>query len=85
MPLHAKVVLGLASLWLASPIDLIPDFIPVAGQLDDVVVASIALRVVLASSEERVVRDHWRGDPATLDRILRIVRLGRRGPPRALP
>ena len=81
VPLHAKVVLGLASLWLASPIDLIP----VAGQLDDVVVASIALRVVLASSEERVVRDHWRGDAATLDRILRIVRLGRRGPPRALP
>src|SRR5438552_9457443 len=85
VPLHAKVVLGLASLWLASPIDLIPDFIPVAGQLDDVVVASIALRVVLASSEERVVRDHWRGDAATLDRILRIVRLGRRAAPRALP
>ena len=85
VPLHAKVVLGLASLWLASPIDLIPDFIPVAGQLDDVIVASIALRVVLASSEERVVRDHWRGDAATLDRILRIVRLGRRAPPRALP
>src|SRR5439155_672213 len=61
------------------------DSIPVAGQLDDVIVASIALRVVLASSEERVVRDHWRGDAATLDRILRIVRLGRRAPPRAVP
>ena len=85
VPLRAKIVLGIASLWLASPIDLIPEFIPVAGSLDDVVVAALALRYVLRSTDGAVVRQHWHGDPATLDRLLRIVSLGRRGAPRALP
>src|SRR5438034_1090624 len=77
VPLPAKVVLGLASLWLASPIDLIPDFIPVVGSLDDAIVAGLALRIVLGATDERIVREHWHGDPATLDRVLRVVRRGR--------
>ena len=85
VPLPAKVVLGLASLWLASPIDLIPDFIPVVGSLDDAIVAGLALRIVLSATDEQIVREHWHGDPATLDRILRVVRFGGRKPPPALP
>src|SRR2546428_388364 len=85
VPLPAKVVLGLASLWLASPIDLIPDFIPVVGSLDDAIVAGLALRIVLGATDERIVREHWHGDPATLDRILRVVRFGGRRPPPTLP
>lgn len=85
VPLPAKVVLGLAGLWLASPIDLIPDFIPVVGSFDDAIVAGLALRIVLGATDERIVREHWHGDPATLDRILRVVRLGGRRPPSALP
>lgn len=45
-PLHAKVVVGLLVLYLASPIDLIPDFIPVLGQMDDVLVLGFALRYI---------------------------------------
>ena len=85
VPLRAKIVLAVASVWLASPIDLIPDFIPIAGSLDDAIVAALALRFVLRTTDGAVVREHWRGDPATLERLLRIVSWGRRGTPRALP
>jgi uncharacterized membrane protein YkvA (DUF1232 family) len=85
VPLRAKIVLAVASVWLASPIDLIPDFIPIVGSLDDAVVAALALRFVLGTTDGAIVREHWRGDPATLERLLRLVSWGGRGTPRALP
>ncbi len=85
VPLRAKIVVGIASLWLASPIDLIPDFVPIAGQLDDAIIAALALRFILRTTDGAVVRQHWHGDPATLERVLRMVSWGRRGSPRALP
>ena len=85
VPLRAKIVLAIASVWLASPIDLIPEFIPIVGSLDDAVVAALALRFVLRTTDGSVVREHWRGDPATLERLLRLVSWGGRGTPRALP
>lgn len=84
VPIPAKIVLGIASLWLASPIDLIPEFIPVIGALDDAIVAALALRFVLNSTDGAVIREHWHGDPATLARLLRLASLGSRGTPRAL-
>jgi uncharacterized membrane protein YkvA (DUF1232 family) len=85
VPLRAKIVLAVASVWLASPIALIPEFIPIVGSLDDAVVAALALRFVLATTDGAIVREHWRGDPATLERLLRFVSWGGRGAPRALP
>jgi len=85
VPLRAKIVVGIASLWLASPIDLIPDFVPIAGQLDDAIVAALALRFILRTTDGAVVRQHWHGDPATLERVLRMVSWNRRGSPRAVP
>jgi uncharacterized membrane protein YkvA (DUF1232 family) len=85
VPVRAKIVLGIAGVWLASPIDLIPEFIPVVGSLDDAIVAALALRFVLRTTDGAVVREHWRGDPATLERLLRLVSWGGRGSPRALP
>jgi uncharacterized membrane protein YkvA (DUF1232 family) len=72
VPRGSKVLLVIAAVWVASPIDLIPEFIPVLGPLDDAVVAAIVLRHVLRRAGREVVEEHWRGDPATLQRILRL-------------
>jgi uncharacterized membrane protein YkvA (DUF1232 family) len=74
VPVRAKVVLGATALYLAMPIDLVPDFIPVAGQLDDAIVAAFALRYVIGTTPREVVAEHWRGDPETLRRILALAR-----------
>jgi uncharacterized membrane protein YkvA (DUF1232 family) len=74
VPLRAKVVLGASALYLAMPIDVVPDFIPIAGSLDDAIVAAFALRFVVRASSPEIVAEHWPGDPATLRRILWLAR-----------
>ena len=74
VPLRAKLVLGATAVYLAIPIDLVPDFIPIAGQLDDAIVAAFALRYVVRVSPPDIVAEHWSGDPATLRRILSLAR-----------
>jgi uncharacterized membrane protein YkvA (DUF1232 family) len=78
VPLGSKVLLWFAVVWIASPIDLLPEFLPVVGPLDDAVVAALVLRHLVRAAGEDVVREHWRGDPRTLDRILRVASIGRR-------
>ena len=72
VPRSAKLWLGLAALWLASPIDLIPEFIPILGPLDDAVVAAAVLRHLVRKAGSQVVYEHWRGEPATISRVLRL-------------
>ena len=74
VPRSSKVFLLLGALWLASPIDLIPEFLPGIGPLDDAVVAGLVLRHVVKRAGPDTVRDHWRGDPRTLNVILRVAR-----------
>jgi uncharacterized membrane protein YkvA (DUF1232 family) len=74
VPRSSKVWLGFALAWLVSPIDLVPEFIPVLGPLDDAVVAALVLRHVLRRTSREVIVEHWRGDPATLDTILRVAK-----------
>lgn len=74
VPRRAKVVLAATLAYLALPLDLVPDFIPVAGSLDDAIVAGLALRYVLARSPAVALTDHWHGDPATLRLLLRLAR-----------
>jgi uncharacterized membrane protein YkvA (DUF1232 family) len=70
VPLGAKLWLGVAIVWIASPIDLIPEFIPVAGPLDDAIVAALVLRHLVRRTDPSVVFEHWRGHPATLAAIV---------------
>ena len=78
VPRSSKLWLGFAAVWIASPIDLIPEFIPIAGPLDDAIVAALVLRHVLKRTDDAVVLGHWRGDPATLETIIRLTRHGER-------
>jgi uncharacterized membrane protein YkvA (DUF1232 family) len=74
VPRSSKALLLLGAVWLASPIDLIPEFLPVVGGIDDAVVAGLVLRHVVKRAGPDVVRDHWRGDPRTLSVLLRVAR-----------
>lgn len=74
VPRSSKLWLWFAVAWLISPIDLIPEFVPVAGPLDDAIVASLVLRHVVRRTDRGVLSEHWRGDPATLDAIIRVRR-----------
>ena len=75
VPRRAKAALIIGGLYLAFPIDLVPDFIPIAGQADDAIVAAMVLRLVLGSTPRAVLYEHWRGEPRTLDRVLGLARV----------
>ena len=68
-----KLVLLALVAYLATPIDLVPDFIPVAGQLDDVIVAALALRLALRSGGPELLRRHWPGPEQSLRLIVRLA------------
>jgi uncharacterized membrane protein YkvA (DUF1232 family) len=71
VPLRAKVVVGFAALWVLSPIDLIPEFLPVIGPLDDVVVVALALRYAARRVPRDVLFEAWPAEPRLLERLLR--------------
>jgi uncharacterized membrane protein YkvA (DUF1232 family) len=72
VPRRSKALLIFGAAWVASPIDLIPEFIPILGPLDDAVVAALILRHVLRTTGREVLAEHWHGDPTTLERLLRL-------------
>ena len=84
IPRRRKVVLGLLLAYLVMPIDLVPDFIPVAGQLDDAIVVVLVLRSVLRAGGPELVREHWPGPRESLDVVLRAA-FGRSGETPATP
>src|SRR5438046_10677536 len=69
LPTAAKVALAAAVVYLVSPIDLIPDFIPVLGALDDVLVAAIVVDGILNWVDRRLVLEYWPGRAAHLARV----------------
>ena len=70
VPRRAKVVVALAGLWLLSPIDLLPEFLPVIGPLDDVVMVALALRYAARQVPREVLVAAWPGEPRLLERLL---------------
>jgi uncharacterized membrane protein YkvA (DUF1232 family) len=70
VPRRAKVVVALAGLWLLSPIDLLPEFLPVIGPLDDVLVVALALRYAARQVPREVLVAAWPGEPRLLERLL---------------
>lgn len=70
VPRRAKLAVAAAGLWVLSPIDLVPEFLPVVGPLDDVVVVVLTLRWAARRVPPEVLAEAWPGDPAVLARLL---------------
>jgi uncharacterized membrane protein YkvA (DUF1232 family) len=68
-----KGLLAAMIAYLALPFDLVPDFIPIAGQLDDAILVAVVLRSVLRGSGAGIVREHWPGPEQSLRLILRLA------------
>jgi len=71
-----KLMLAGAALYLAMPLDLVPDFLPVVGQLDDAAVIALALRSVLRGAGHDVVAEHWPGSARSLAVLERLAGAG---------
>jgi uncharacterized membrane protein YkvA (DUF1232 family) len=59
--------------YLAMPFDLIPDFIPVAGQLDDAILVALVLRTVFRGASPDLIRQHWPGPEESVQSVLRLA------------
>ena len=70
VPRRAKLAIGFAALWAISPIDLIPEFLPVIGPLDDIVVIALALRYAGRQVPREVILEAWPGNPSLINRLL---------------
>jgi uncharacterized membrane protein YkvA (DUF1232 family) len=79
LPRGVRIRLGLLLAYLANPIDLIPDFVPVLGYADDAIIVTAVLRSVVRRAGLEAVRAHW---PGTDDGFIAVARLaGLHGPP----
>ena len=73
VPRRRKFLLFALVGYLALPFDLVPDFIPVAGQLDDVIVVALVLRHFVRAGGEPLIRELWPGPERSLGLILKLA------------
>lgn len=73
VPRRSKLLLAALIGYLAMPLDLVPDFIPVAGQLDDAIVVAFVLRIVLRAGGPDLLREHWPGPDSSLNVLIRLT------------
>lgn len=64
-----KLLVAAAALYIVSPIDVIPDFIPFLGQVDDLYLLILALQRMVSRAGRPVLADHWTGEPSALDAL----------------
>src|SRR5688572_28994794 len=73
VPPRTKAILVVLAGYLASPVDIIPDFIPGIWQLDDIAVVAFALDQMLNRIDADIVREHWDGDRDILELVQEIL------------
>lgn len=73
VPRSRKALLAAGIAYLAMPLDLVPDFMPVVGQLDDAIVVALVLRSVFRASGAELLRQHWPGPERSLHVIRRLA------------
>lgn len=84
IPLVDKLLLGAAAAYAASPIDIVPDSIPVLGQLDDLYLIALCLLRLLHSCGEEKLRQHWDGPEDIVDLLHTVTDLATRYLPRKI-
>lgn len=73
VPVRSKVALGAAVAYVVSPVDLIPEFVPVVGIADDLLVVCFALNHLVTVAGEEVVLEHWNGTRDLLDLVRSVL------------
>lgn len=69
VPRSVKIAVVIAIVWVLSPIDLIPEFLPIVGPLDDIVVVVLVLRYAARNVPREALDEAWPGDRRLLDRL----------------
>jgi uncharacterized membrane protein YkvA (DUF1232 family) len=75
LPRPAKIALAAAVAYLLTPVDLLPDFVPFVGILDDVLLAAVIVDGLLNHVDRALLLRYWPGDPASLERVARYARV----------
>lgn len=84
VPRRAKITLGIAAAYAVSPIDLIPEFIPVIGWADDIVLLMFAIDSLIERAGSSIVEEHWDGPGDLLGLVRDVVGVSRNVVPRRL-
>lgn len=77
VPRRSKIVLGLAFAYVASPIDIIPEVVPVLGWADDLLVLMLAIDALIERAGREVVEEHWDGPVDLLGLIREVIAAAR--------
>lgn len=72
VPVALRAALVGVGAYLVVPVDVIPDWIPLLGQLDDIVVVALGMRTLLRRVDQSVLLQHWPGHPDTLEKLLGV-------------
>ena len=70
VPMWVRVGLGGIAAYLVLPVDVVPDWMPVLGQMDDVLLVTVGVRTLLQRVPERILEEHWDGEHETLAKVL---------------
>lgn len=73
VPSRSKILIAAPIGYLAMPIDLVPDVIPIAGQLDDAIIVALVLRSILRAGDPDLLSQHWPGPESSLNALTRLA------------
>lgn len=76
VPRNRRLSMALVGAYVASPVDVIPDFVPVLGSVDDLLVLAFAIDYLLKVSPEEVIEEHWEGSEDGLELVRGIASWG---------